>query len=802
LKKLFFTSLLIAIFYIAEAQLDSIHFVPPMHARVDWGPQYLLLTTSETTPFPVDIKDGSGNIIQTVNISITSPYKYLIGDTDDTFTFVTENELHTALQRKGLIIEGKKKFYAYVRIHSENKNQASDLTCKGSAALGKIFRIGHLLQNTGTSLSNFVGILATEDSTILKLSDFDPNTKFRKNNTDIISSGIETFSLNKGESLVIAQYLNSNSTNQPPNGMMGALLESSKPIAVNTGSWCGSPVNTGDKDTGIDQIAPLEKMGKEYILNKGNGNTTLERPIIVAHYNNTMVYLNGATNPSIILNAGEYYAVPTSFYTAQNNLHIKSSEAIFVYQMIGGISSGTNAYRTEGLIFVPPISCNIPSSIDNIFEPNVVGSIVFNGGVMITAMKDSLVEVFVDGQLANIGTPNAVTGNPDFVTYRSLNLFSASKVTNFISVKAHGAVQLATFGQNSAASFAAFYSGFSKTNATTNIAVKNIGDGVCPDTLIVTGHFDGVQWMYADSLIKYGHDTMLIVNGPGQYHVLGYLGVCRQNETSKDSIIVDFISPEFDYTIKNPSCYGYSDGSILIHQPYGGYPPYQYSINKGFDFIKDSLFIGLNADIFKLVVRDSVGCYNYPLTVMLDQPEPFSVEIVKKSHINIDVLKLGQTIKLEGIANRPYVFTKWSPTNDSTCNFCPINRVKVLKTANYVTLLVKDSLGCPAFDTIVLYVEPPVYIPNIFDPANGVLKNSNFTIFSESQLPIHKLVIFDRWGNQVFSTTNIHTNVIEEGWDGKINGKLVDPAVFVYYAEVEILPNIIVLFKGEITVAY
>jgi len=36
-----------------QAQLDTMHYLPPMHARTDWGPQYLYLTTPSVVPFPV-----------------------------------------------------------------------------------------------------------------------------------------------------------------------------------------------------------------------------------------------------------------------------------------------------------------------------------------------------------------------------------------------------------------------------------------------------------------------------------------------------------------------------------------------------------------------------------------------------------------------------------------------------------------------------------------------------------------------------------------------------------------------------
>jgi len=54
-----------------------------------------------------------------------------------------------------------------------------------------------------------------------------------------------------------------------------------------------------------------------------------------------------------------------------------------------------------------------------------------------------------------------------------------------------------------------------------------VGDGVCPDTLVATGRFDGVQWYFADSLLQYGPDSFFVAYAPGQYIARGYLGVCR-----------------------------------------------------------------------------------------------------------------------------------------------------------------------------------------------------------------------------------------------------------------------------------
>ena len=799
--------LLIFLFFITcstnlFSQLDSIHWMPPMHARTEWGPQYLYLSTPEQTAFPVNIRDGSGVLIATVNISNTQPYIYSLGNTNTTFALVVDTDLHKALKNKGLRIDGEKKFFAYFRMHATSQSQADNLTCKGRASLGKTFRIGHLLQAPdpgSNSRSNFVGILATEDSTEVTFSGFDPNTKFRKNGTDVGSTGSEKILLQKGESVVFSQYLTSNGTTQPPNGFMGGLVESTKPVAINSGSLSGSPVTSADKDIGFDQIVPIENVGKEYIICKGNGSTALERPMVVAHFNNTQVFLNGSTSPVAVLNAGQFYAILTSAFSVDNNIYIRTSQKAYVYQMIGGSPDGTtNQYRTEGLIFVPPISCSIPNEINNIIEPNAIGAMAFDGGVMITAMRDSLVTVLIDGVSANLGAPGTVVGNPDFVTYRNLSLFKQATKVSKISFKAQGAVQVAMYGQNNAASYAAFYSGFSKEKEP-KITVRNIGDGVCPDTLVSTGLYDGVQWRYEDSIVKFGRDTFLIINAPGRYIAEGYLGVCRKSETALDTIDIDFKSPAFPYATKQPSCYGFTDGQIKFGNPNGGYPPYQYSVDNGLVFSKNNTYNNIKAGVYKLIVKDSVGCYNRPLSFTMGQPAVLTVDIVPLSSFK-DVVKIGQTVRFEGKPNRNVVSALWLPNDTARCKNCLTFAISPKETT-HVTLMVTDSAGCTARDTVTLFVQPNVYAPNAMNP-DSKDGNQAFTVFSKENLPIRRLAIFDRWGEHIFEAKNIETNVLEQGWNGTFRGQRVQQGVYVFYTEVEVLPGKTVIIQGDVTVLY
>lgn len=777
----------------AHAQLDSIHWMPPMHGRSELGPQFLYISTPEVTPFPVTIRDGGGNLQGIVTISNAAPARWSIGSTGNTVVMAASNELHMALQNKGLILTGDKKFYVNFRFHSDSEFQAADLTCKGRSALGTAFRIGHVYQSlSGNSMrSNFVGIMATEDSTVVTLSDFDPGTDFEINGVATPVTGPQSVTLQAGESVVFGHYV-SNSSSQPPNGLIGALVASNKPVAVNCGSWTGSPVDNSN-DVGLDQIAPFDKVGVEYILCKGNGSEILETPLVVAHVSNTKVWINGSSSPAAVLNAGDFYRIPTSSYSTAGNLYIQCSEPAFVYQIIGGVPSGDDAKRTAGLIFVPPISCAIPNAVNNIYQPNQIGNITYNGGLMIVAMKDSTVEVRVNNILISLGTADAVPGNPDFVTYRRLTLFDENTPINTTSVIAHGAVQVAMFGRNGAAGFGAFYSGFSKTEKA-SISLNLIGDGVCPDTLLASGRFDGVQWYYADSLLTYGPDSFFVAYAPGLYTARGYLGVCRRADFAEDTVSAFFNSPVFPYSTEPPSCFDFSDGQVNFGIPSGGLAPYQYSVDQGFSFSTNPHFSNLHAGDYQLVARDSTGCYNRPLNISIGQPDSLGVQlaIVKIE----EPVKPGDVVLLEATPSRTIVGSQWLPIGSGTPDGLQF-AAKPLETTDY-TVVVTDSEGCTASDQVRVVIEPNVFAPNVFYPESSQ-GNDRFTLFSKENLPVNWLRVYDRWGGLVFENRGFLTNDRSAGWDGEYRGARLNPGVFVYIGEVEYEPGRVVRVQGDVT---
>lgn len=96
----------------------------------------------------------------------------------------------------------------------------------------------------------------------------------------------------------------------------------------------------------------------------------------------------------------------------------------------------------------------------------------------------------------------------------------------------------------------------------------------------------------------------------------------------------------------------------------------------------------------------------------------------------------------------------------------PIHQFPPMEATYTVTLTVQNAGSCPnsISKTVVVGPDFTFYIPNAFSP-NDDQKND---VFGASGGGIQKfqLLVFDRWGNQIFSTDDI-----TQTWDGKVKGK-------------------------------
>ncbi len=59
--------------------------------------------------------------------------------------------------------------------------------------------------------------------------------------------------------------------------------------------------------------------------------------------------------------------------------------------------------------------------------------------------------------------------------------------------------------------------------------------------------------------------------------------------------------------------------------------------------------------------------------------------------------------------------------------------------------------------------------------------------------------VFDRWGEMVYKHQNFDPKDKAQGWNGKFEGKPMNPAVFVWFAEVEFVDGSTKVLEGEVT---
>ena len=86
-----------------------------------------------------------------------------------------------------------------------------------------------------------------------------------------------------------------------------------------------------------------------------------------------------------------------------------------------------------------------------------------------------------------------------------------------------------------------------------------------------------------------------------------------------------------------------------------------------------------------------------------------------------------------------------------------------------------------------------IFLPNAFSP-NGDGQNDVLYLRGPSCITQMRLLIYDRWGELVFTTTNLTA-----GWNGMFRGKEMDTGVFFYYLTVDLPGEQSVTRKGNIT---
>lgn len=294
-----------------------------------------------------------------------------------------------------------------------------------------------------------------------------------------------------------------------------------------------------------------------------------------------------------------------------------------------------------------------------------------------------------------------------------------------------------------------------------------------PGELEVEGFFAAYEWSTGET------GRSIQVSEPGPYSVTATSGNgCR----GQRSVGVAASAPDIVLEIQDPSCPGIQDGAIRILQFFGGLAPYEISIDGG-PYRPDTAFAGLLPGSYFLRWKDAAGCRD-STAATLAEPAGFSIELGPDT-----TLYPGDSLQLTAQVSGQAQSWQWSPPQLFDCDTCA-NPVVVRPENATITLLATNAKGCMATDSRRIFVEKSfrLFVPNAFAPYNGNANTSLRVFPGPGNWQLASFEVYNRWGSPRFrSKTPVQYPAYLE-WDGRANGELVPPGLYVWVAELA-LPN-------------
>lgn len=186
------------------------------------------------------------------------------------------------------------------------------------------------------------------------------------------------------------------------------------------------------------------------------------------------------------------------------------------------------------------------------------------------------------------------------------------------------------------------------------------------------------------------------------------------------------------------------------------------------------------------ILSVTVEVFQFEPAIVIDA-EPDTVDLTKPTQLTVN-----QNPDFD------YVWEAIPPGDNIPPIYNPL--VTPLETTTYCVTVTDDN-GCTGTACIVVTVndlfcdDRDIFIPNAFTP-NG--SGVNDMLFVRSNfIATMELVIYNRWGEKVFSTTDQSI-----GWDGTYKGQLLSPDVFGYYLTVMCPNEETYTKKGNITLLH
>lgn len=236
--------------------------------------------------------------------------------------------------------------------------------------------------------------------------------------------------------------------------------------------------------------------------------------------------------------------------------------------------------------------------------------------------------------------------------------------------------------------------------------------------------------------------------------------------TSGPYVVADDPGPSIDISnmeLTLVGC-GAADGSIIGIVITGGIAPFTFEWDDGTTIVGDSLdLLAVPIGNYTLTVTDDSGCTASigPISIVIVDP------VVATAWPNATI-GLGQSLTIYSDGGNSY---NWFPITGLSCTNCQNPLASPPTTTLYGVEVTDTTTGC--IDTAYLTIMVQAFfVPDAFSP-NGDGQNDIYYLYGVEVQELN-FSIYDRWGELVFQS-----NDITKGWDGTLNGRMMNTALFV-----------------------
>lgn len=219
------------------------------------------------------------------------------------------------------------------------------------------------------------------------------------------------------------------------------------------------------------------------------------------------------------------------------------------------------------------------------------------------------------------------------------------------------------------------------------------------------------------------------------------------------------------------SCADESTGSVRAIDITGSAQAAEYRVNDQ-AFSTDPLWTAQSIGTSTYIIRDQNGC-TYEQSFVI--PSVPGIELGEASDLfpcAAGSLEISPQVLLEDQTGLQY---QWEDGSAAPTLLVDSPGTYEVTISNACESVVQQVVVEPEFEGR----DQAFYVPNAFSPNEDGL-NEELRVFAAPEVILQSfdLYIFDRWGNQIFSSDQI-----EQGWDGRLQGRMLDPAVFVWLME-------------------